>query len=234
MFWRKAKPQVNIAPTPLGDLVRRVGVERRQHLRVLLPQATCAILPQASFEGAPLNMHDISVGGCCLLDPSEILGPNVGNDLQLGLLWHDGYFKVHARIVARVDHKRHIQFLDLAADRADLIRSGIVSGALAQAVMQNAQFPDDGPVLEAREVWSSLNGDSVILEDHFHRLARVMLQETEIALYRDAWPMKDGAKPISRLEMDHLLLFLCNIPLPSKPLQELTAQVCVVSQGRGP
>lgn len=233
MFRRKAKPHFNSKPSALTDLARKVGVERRLHVRVLYPEAYCSLLPEVAYNGGPLRVHDISVGGCCLLDPLELMGPNVGTDLVLHLKWADGPARVHCRLVARVDHKRHIQFMDLEAGRADRIRAGIISGTHGHSMKVISGDENDGPTLEASEVWSSLGGDTVIIESHVHRLARIHFQKKEYVMYREAWPIKNAATPVSRTEMDQLILFLCNIPQPSDLLKELIEHTCLMS-GAGP
>ncbi|NJM10178.1 MAG: PilZ domain-containing protein [Bdellovibrionaceae bacterium] len=176
-----------------------------------------------------LKVHDISVGGCCLLDSTEILGPSVGNDVHLVLRWPDGPVSVHGRIVSRVDHKRHIQFLNLPTARMEELKKAIAPAALGFNVRPTMKTVEHGPTIQAREMWSSLQGDTVIIEDHVHRLAHITLNGIQFTLYKHAWPVKDVSTPLTRIELAHLILFLCNIPQPSELLSALIAHVETMS-----
>jgi len=225
MFWRKRKPQMDSQPTPLVQLAGRLGVERRYAVRIRYPQMDCQILPAIFFQNQPLKVHDISTGGCCLLDAQGLLGASVGNDVHLILRWPDGAASVHGRIVSRVDHKRHIQFLNMPKVRVDQLRQAIHPGSRGLNVRPMMKGVENGPVMQAREMWSSLDGDSVIIEDHVHRLAQIILVGSQYTLYKHAWPVKDVSTPVTRNELAHLILFLCNIPQPSDLMSALVAHV---------
>lgn len=221
MFWSKRKAVVKHQSSELYQLADRLGVERRQNVRVRYPRIECKILPTVQFEDKKLRVHDISAGGCCLLDAEGWLGPSIGTDVHLVLRWPDGAASVHGRIVSRVDHRRHIQFLNLPAARAEQIKAAISPGIRALSMRPVIPPVEQGPSVDAREMWSSIQGDTVIIEDHMHRLAQITLWGTQYTLYKHAWPVKGAATPLGRNELTELILFLSNIPVPSELLTAL-------------
>src|SRR5689334_11825069 len=104
MFWRKRKPHEIKATQSLLQIVTRLGVERRSNVRVRYPNVAFNKLPEIFYSNYKFKVKDVSVGGCCLLDPEQVLGPQVGHDVELEMHWPTGIEKVKARIVARVDH----------------------------------------------------------------------------------------------------------------------------------
>ncbi len=177
-----------------------------------------------------MRIHDISVGGCCLIDPHEAMGAQIGNEILLRMYWADGHDDVRARLAARVDHRRHLQFLDLKQERVEQLKFLIEPGTRGSQVRQHAaEAAASGPVLQAREIWSSYHGDNVIIEDHVHRLAQIGLYGVQYSLYRNAWPVRDGNVPLSRQEVVNLILFLCNINQQSALLKELGAHLQLLS-----
>jgi hypothetical protein len=208
----------------LFDLVGRLGVERRHAPRIRFPDYECHIHPIAEAGGTKLRIHDISVGGCCLVDPLEILGLEIGNEINLTLHWLDGAETIRARIVARVEHKRHIQFLNLRQERVELLKF-LIEPATRGAFVHKHAATKSGPALQAREIWSSFQGDSITIEDHVHRLAEISLFGVQYTLFRNAWPVKDNSIPLSRQEVTSIILFLANVNHPSPLLNELSAHL---------
>jgi hypothetical protein len=208
----------------LFDLVGRLGVERRHAPRIRFPDYECHIHPIIEAGGTKLRIHDISVGGCCLIDPHEILGLEIGNEINLTLHWHDGSETIRARIVARVDDKRHIQFLNLRQERVELLKF-LIEPATRGALVHRHAALKSGPALQAREIWSSFQGDSVTVEDHVHRLAQICLFGVEYTLFKSAWPVKEDRIPLTRQEVVSLILFLANVNHPSPLLNELSAHL---------
>lgn len=219
MFWRKKSD----VPEDLGlqALATQLGLEKRFSPRVSYPPKTNAGLPSISFNGRPLRVHDLSVGGCSLIDPTEVFGPDVGQEVELRLTWTTGEDVVRARLVGRVDHRRNFQFLDLAPARAERIRGLIGPGVRGLDLRGSVAASRGGPNLEAIEFWTSLAGDSVTIESHLQRIASVYIQGKTISVLRDSWPLDERSQPISRTDFDALTLFLANIPQRSRALGEI-------------
>src|SRR5665213_2425873 len=125
MFWAKRKnSELRSAPS-LQSVATELGIERRINVRCRYPQSVLVCkLPQIYFQDILLEVRDISVGGCCIWDPKENLGPMIGQDIELNIHWSTLVETVRARIVSRVDHRRHVQFLNLSTRRqSQLVKS---------------------------------------------------------------------------------------------------------------
>lgn len=223
MYWFKRKPQMNDHASAVSQLASRLGVERRFSPRILCPKAPNALLPAISFDGRLMQIHNISVGGCCLIDPNEFFGPAVGQETDLDLAWQDHKpVRVRSRIVSSVDNRRGVQFLNLPTDCAALINQTTIPGIHGEAMRVVLTGSAEGPLMQAREVWSSLKGDSVTIEDNVHRLAEISLAGERYQIFREAWPTKD-LQPLTKLEFAGIILFLTNIPQPTDLLVAFTA-----------
>lgn len=223
MFWRKRKPELTEEGPSLQMLATRLGVERRKNLRVrYAPHLAVAKLPEISIEGSFLKIQDISVGGCCLLDPGELLGPSIGQDVELNLHWPSATEITQCRIVSRVDYRRHIQFLNLPRYRRRQLERSMAPGIRGLS-LRNHLFGLElgGPALHAAELWSSLLGDSVTLESDVHRIAQIHFENGQYLIYKESWPTKADGKKCSRAEFEQLLLFLSNVPLASQGIRDL-------------
>ncbi|CAM5999394.1 unnamed protein product [Sphagnum balticum] len=156
-------------------LAEKLGVEQRASVRVRYPRVTeVCRLPQIAFLDYKFIVYNISTGGCALLDSDEVLGPQVGHEIQLTLTWPDGVERVNARIVSRVDHRRHIQFLNLAPARIKQLANSMSAGVRGLSMRRHALSSLQGPSMEANELWSSPAGDSLVLETSVHRLAQIV------------------------------------------------------------
>jgi len=221
MFWRKAKP-----PESTSDVLKlasKMGLERRQFVRVKYPELQkFTVLPEIGFADSFFRVIDISVGGCCLFDPHEMLGSQVGVEVDLTLAWGGKIDHVKSRIVSRVGHRRHIQFLNLEKAKTDRLKDWMGPGIRGQGLkLVTAAEGAAGPALDADEVWTSLQGDSVIFENHVHRYTQINLNGKPYSIFREAWPVRDGNKPSRPKDLEQLVLFLVNAPQPSLRLKSL-------------
>lgn len=226
MFWRKRKATINSPEhTPLVKLASQLGVERRYAVRIKYPKRPNSLLPTIHFMNQSLKVHDISVGGCCLWDEAEHLGPSVGNEVHLILKWPDGSVSIHGRIVSRVDHKRHIQFLNMPTVRIENLKTTIAFGAAAQSLQCSLNAVTEGPSLVAREIWSSPHGDSVVIDNDIQRLAQIYLKGQRYTFHKQAPPVKNDSQSLSRDDIEQVIVFLCNIPQPSALIEALVDYV---------
>jgi hypothetical protein len=224
MFWPKKKPSINDFPSDLLKLATQLGVERRQNVRVRYSRQPICKLPVVGVNAQLLKMHDISVGGCALYDPEEVLGSEIGRSFELELHWTTGPEKVLARIVARVDNRRHIQFLDLSPTRQLQLRRNMTPGVRGSTVRRQGHgLGVETPGLMAAEIWSSLHGDSVVLENDVHRIAQLQIAGDAYLVFKSAWPMKPSGQTCSKVEFEQIVLFLTNVPKPSPMLEALVA-----------
>lgn len=222
MFWRKRKTDTLKEGPSLLALATKLGVERRFAVRVRYPQsARVCRLPEIYFADKILQVHDISTGGCCLLDPQQHLGPSIGTDIELNIHWLTGVDKIRARIISRVDHRRHIQFLNLSTNRQNQLTRSMNAGVFGLSMSRHASSVELGPTIQASELWSSAYSDSVVLENDVHRLAQIYLQGEQFVIFREAWPNKVPGGKCSRTDFEKLVLFLANIPSPTQGLKDL-------------
>ena len=159
------------------------------------------------------------------MDPIQVLGTKIGQEMHLAFKWPDETVQVHCRIVARMNHKQHLKFLNLPKIRTEELRHVLAVGASGLDVRAVMKSVEHGPSMDAREMWSSLQGNNVIIEDHAHRLAQITLNGISFILYKNTWPVKDAATPLNRDELAKLILFLHNIPQPSEALGALIANL---------
>jgi len=222
----------------LLTLATKLGVERRLNVRVRYPNnVRVCRLPEVEFEGHALKVQNISIGGCAVLDPVEYLGPSVGHELTLSLKWSTVAEGVRARVVSRVDHRRHIQFLNLSNNRQTQLVKSMAYGVRALSMVKHAHASERGPAMDAVELWSSAHHDSLIVETDVHRLAQLFVNGDQYVIYREAWPKRSKGEKCSRLEFEQLILFLANIPLPSPAVMGLLAlleQQIILSGGGEP
>ena len=225
MFWRKKKSVVESPANDLLSLAARLGVERRLQVRVRYPnQAHVCKLPEVGFNGHKFHVQDISIGGCCLLDPQLILGPAIGVEIKLDMTWTTGTEKIDGRIVSRADERRHIQFLNLGEKRQELLKRFMAYGVRGLSMRCNGTSAESAPNLMAAELWSSLQGDSIIVERDMHRLAQIQVAGELFLLFKEAWPVRSGGLgTCSKIELEQLILFLTNVPKLSDPLKAILA-----------
>ncbi|MGZ3722098.1 MAG: PilZ domain-containing protein [Bdellovibrionales bacterium] len=222
MFWnRRNKSELKDSPS-LQSLATQLGVERRFAVRVRYPSSSQVCkLPEIYFQSDKLKIADISVGGCCVLDPDGFMGPAIGHDIELNLHWSTVIETVKARIVSRVDHRRHIQFLDISSRRQAQLTKSMAYGVRGTSMTRHAHSSDLGPTMDAAELWSSPHMDSVVVENDVHRIAQVYLNGEQFMIFREAWPNKLPGGKCSKPEFEQVILFIANIPLPSPPLKGL-------------
>ncbi len=225
MFKKKKAAGDDSAVSLVQNYASQLGIERRQSVRVRYPSLRLTSLPQVRFEAHELRVQDMSVGGCCLLDENEHLGPSVGVDVELNLNWLNREYRVRSRIVAYVHLRRHIQFMDQNAEMAQLIKQALAPGALGLAIKPLMGADSTHLDFHAHEAWASLNGESISFVDDVHVAAEIHVGGSEYLFLRNAWPVRRDRTAATLLEVESLLVFLENIPQPSSNLITLKAQM---------
>jgi len=230
MFWRKKKTMLLDPPSDLFELATKLGVERRLNSRVRyvpsplqshLKFPLCK-LPSVSLGDKFLSVHDISTGGCCLIDSDNLLGSKIGQEVELNLHWTTGREQVRCKIVAGVNERRHVQFVNLSETRQALLKKFMYPGIRGLAIWRHGTGGgENGPVLVADELWSSLHGDSVTVERDVHLVATLFFMGEHYQIFREAWPRKGQGRSCSKPELEQLILFLTNIPSPSPMLEQI-------------
>ena len=214
---------------------KNLGLERRQNFRIHYPErGAVGDLPWVSFAGHNFKIQNISVGGCCLFDPDEILGPAVGQSLTLSFHWKTDSQDVQSRIVSRVDSKRHIQFLNFSDRNQNRVRKHIEPAVRGGTLRRVESGTSSNLKVEACELWISLVEDSVTLFDHPHLAGSILYRGQDHLCYRKAFPVfGNDRKRIVSLELyDDLILFLANVPNPTPVMRQFAAELCLVGQER--
>lgn len=225
MFWRRKKKDNAAIISDVKAYAAQLGIERRRNARILYPpHQNLNLLPGVFFGSRSMRVQDLSVGGVCLIDKDDYLGPNAGQELDLRLIWPECERVVRCRLISRVDHRRHIQFMDLSGERCEAIQAAIKPGMLGQS-MRPSHPVGRGIHLEARELWTSGNGDSLTFVEDVHAVAEITLGEATYRLMKDAWPVNSENQPASPREVERILIFLFNFPRPSAAVTELKAQL---------
>lgn len=216
------------------ELASTVGLEKRQNFRIVYPaRGALAELPRATFAGHNMKIGDMSIGGCCILDPEEILGPDVGQEITLSLHWEKDSQDVRCRIVSRVDSRRHIQFINANEKILSRIRKHI-EPAYRGSTLRRVDTNTSRLTIEACEIWVSVLEDSVTLFDHPHMLGSVLYRTQDYLFYKRSFPVfgNDRKRVVAGEFYDTLVLFLANIPNPSPTLNQFLAELCLMGSDR--
>lgn len=216
----------------IQQLAKNLGIERRLSPRVRYPLTILELLPSIHSAEVSLTVQDLSMGGCCLIDPKEVLGPSIGNEIHLQVRWENQFVDVNARVVSRVDHRRHIQFLNLSEGWQKRIRSAIEPGVRGASLRKALDTTTLGPTLDAKEVWSAATEDCLILCNDVHRRASFNVCGNGYNLFYEAWPTNKDGQSINRGEFEGLLLFLVNVAQPTQLIKELIQDLTRMHQER--
>lgn len=233
MFWWRQKKTEIAEVSPVHTLAARLGIERRKNPRVLFPQnAAFATIPTVFFNGSVIAMRDLSVGGCCLWDPNEKLGSQIGQEIELTLRWNLGEEIIKARLISRVDHRRHIQFLNLSAELEGELKKLIAPGVSAHDLKPVELKHEHQQQLLAKEIWTSIHGDSAIIDHDVQLLASLHIMGKGYRLLKESWPQRGDGSAVSPREFELILLFLANIPSPSVDLKKLLERLVKLASVR--
>lgn len=225
MFWRRKKNSDNDPVYGVQNFAAQLGIERRRNTRILCPSEDLTSLPSVFFGARRLQVHDISVGGLCLKDADNILGPEAGIELELRLMWPGLERMVRSRLVSRVDVRRHVQFLNLDEERAEYIKRSIAPGILGQTMKPVLAGTQSSVKVQAREIWSSIKGDCLTFSASSQDYVELTLSGKTFRILQSSWPVTALGTPAETIEVEEILLFLFNCPRPSPALLDLQAQL---------
>jgi hypothetical protein len=215
-------------------LANQLGVERRLNVRIDYPERTTANLPAVTSQGRRLRVQNISIGGCCLIDHNDIFGPDVGVELSLDLVFSEKIDRVRVRLVGSVDKRRHFQFLDLSSQRIEQLKNHMLFGVRALSVTPVIKSGEAGPSLQAKEIWSSMQGDALVVEDGVHLRAHAEIAGDLFYFYKGARPQDRHQCPVSDYNLSNLILFLANIQVRSPEVKALQLELEeILLEGQG-
>lgn len=214
------------------SLATENSLDRRRTARVQYPEfGNVETLPKIRFEGRPIKVQDISLGGICLIDSFDSLRSTVGNEIDLELVWTDGVAMQRSLIVAAGYDKRHLRFLDLDSKsfvRLNLLlKPGFLGLKMRKILAKDAAHLDIG----THEMWVGMTGEALTIfpgTDLNMPLAEVSIFGTRIFLYRHGAPVycvksKDTipGQRIKESLLYDLLIFVSNIRSQSQGLKNL-------------
>lgn len=208
------------------------SLDRRRTARVQYPEfGNIETLPKVRFEGRPIKVQDISLGGICLIDSFDCLRSTVGNEIYLELVWSDGVIAQRSLIVAAGYDKRHLRFLDL--DSKSFVRLNLLlkPGFLGLKMRKILAKEADHLNIGTHEMWVGMTGEALTIfpgTDLNMPLAEVSIYGTRIFLYRHGSPVycvktKDTipGQRIREALLYDLLIFVSNIRSQSQGLKNL-------------
>lgn len=222
-------------PFELMGLAAAVGIERRQNFRITYaPGGAIGNLPSLTFMGNNLRIENISMGGCCLLDGEEVLGPAVGQDVTLSLHWVKDSQDVRCRIVSRVHQKRHIQFLNLSDRNRERVRHHFEPAYRGSVLRRVDSSSSPNMKLEACEIWVSNMEDAVTLFDHPHLRGSVLYRGVDYFCYRGSIPVfgSNRQRIVSEATFENVILMLSNVANASQELKGLLGELCDIGKER--
>lgn len=217
------------------------SLDRRRTARVQYPESgNIETLPKIRFEGKPIKVLDISLGGICLIDSFDSLGSTVGNEIDLELVWKDGVAIQRSLIVAAGYDKRHLRFLNLDSKsfvRLNLLlKPGFLGLKMRKISVKDASHLDIG----THEMWIGMTGEALTIfpgSDLNMPLAEISIYGTRILLYRHGPPVycvksKDTipGQRIKQALLYDLLVFVSNIRSQSQGLKNLLANLAEAIQ----
>jgi hypothetical protein len=223
--WISGKVLTVDSATDSATYMARVhGMDRRRHTRIRLPAVATPAFPELRYNNIALPIVDLSVGGACIKDLKESLSGEVGHMIRMQLWWPGGEQEsLDVRVVAASRHfNRHLHFQSLGP--ASLTRlSMLVRCGSAGYRMRMAPMIKSGPAqLQAVELWTGVNGDSLAFFDTGEKFAELSCCATTIAFFSQF-----GPRVISRNDSTH--------SRPAKPIEVADALVCLVNiEGASP
>lgn len=234
MSWLRAFKWKRNNPYEMIEMASMVNLERRQNFRIRYPErGALGDLPSATFAGHTLKLMNISIGGCCIWDPDELLGPDIGKELTIVFHWKKDSHNVRCRIASRVDGRRHIQFMNISEKLQARVRQ-YIEPAYRGAALRKLETADSKQTIDACEIWISVMEDSVTLFEHPHLLGSVLYRSTDYLCYRRAFPVygNDRKRVVAPDFFESMILFLANIPNPSPALSQFLAELSLMGSDR--
>ncbi|MCB0365631.1 MAG: hypothetical protein H6624_04360 [Bdellovibrionaceae bacterium] len=208
------------------------SLDRRKAARIHYPEhGAVGNLPEIHFEGKPMRIYDISLGGTCLIDDLDYLQSTAGNTITLDLVWKDKVIPQPSLIVAAGFDKRHIRFLDLDTQsyvRLNLLlKPGYLGLRMRKIPMDDAKHLQVG----AEEMWVGISGEAITLFPNMEKnlpIGEITLYGHSVLVYADAPPVykfqsRDGlpGQRIREQLLHDLLIFAVNIKNPSERMMDL-------------
>jgi hypothetical protein len=234
MAWIKAFNWKKTGYVEPYEIVKTLGLERRNNFRIGYPErGAIGDLPTMTYAGNVLHIKNVSIGGCCILDPDEVLGTAVGNEISVKVDWANESHHVRSRIVSRVENQRHLQFLDMSEKNQKRI-GNYIEPAFRGGALRRVESGSGSLKVEACEIWVSALEDSITIFDHPQLLGSCLLNKQEFLCYRHTMPVYGNNRdnPVPPEVYEYLVLYVTNVAKPSPAMQKFSQELCLIGQER--
>jgi len=101
-------------------------------------------------------------------------------------------------------------FMNLSPRRQAFLHNVLVPGGRAQGLRKHVGASARGPGIEAQEMWSSMIGDSIVIENAVIASTDSIAKSTLLA-FRESRPAKENQEVCGENEFGQLILFLANV-----------------------
>lgn len=208
------------------------ALDRRKTARVQYPEdLSIENFPLIFFEGKPIKIQDISLGGTCLIDEFDYLQSTAGNVVNLELVWPD-FVKVQPSVIIAAGYtKRHLRFLNLDPScfvRLNvLLKPGYLGLRMRKIYTPTSRLINSG----VSEMWAGLTGESISIFPYINDylpIAEISLFGVNVDIFPESVPVyRAGSSefmPGQRISLEflqNLLIFLLNIQSPSEAISKL-------------
>lgn len=221
----------------MHELAFRYGMDRRRHPRVSFPQSTSPELPRFIYQGKVFQIHDLSRGGVCLLDPDDEFRLEVGFEDES--FWVEGDFreKLSLQLVGVSYQKKHLEFTRISPGLVDRIEAFIEPGIWGQKMHRSVLSPSAHLETSAVELWLGVNGSNLVFHSDPHFVASLLSpkaslnknsKQLSVDFYRGSLPVYGASAPkqlkgkvLTPEDRLKALFFLLNFPVLSHRILNL-------------
>lgn len=212
------------------------AINRRKNTRVKYPHiGPVGRLPTIFFEEKALKIHDVSVGGVCVLDPLEELDLEAGQEFQLTFSWEDCSYDVVATMVRVNLDKKHVKLLNPNPDITVRLQLLLKPGYIGTKFHKVPQIPGSPVQLQALELWVGPTGESLSFihdPDNPEVLGEMRLFKTDIEFREDSPPVyrskgrrHEVGQRLDRELIKDIIICLANIKNPSQRVIDLIERI---------
>lgn len=213
-------------------MARVHGIDRRKHTRVRVPAVAIPLFPYLNYNQVRLPLIDVSIGGACINDLKQYLTGEVGHTVRMDLCWPKDTETLDVCVIAASRHtNRHLKFQNISPGSLARLSMLVRSGSAGQKMRLAPSLSSSVIQLQATELWTGVNGDSVTLFDTGEKTALVCCCATTVAFYNGLPPQtvlkRDGSntRPALPVEVADALICLVNIENPSPRVSRLIMSV---------
>lgn len=208
----------------MSQMVARLNINRRKYARVRVPMGKGLGLPIFMVHGHVLEIIDLSEGGVCLGDPSEVISIALGEACELQLSWGQSHSVevIQARVVGQSRmHYKHLQFSNLSINNQTrismLTRAGSAGSRMKKSPLNFS--PDIQSPMS--EIWTGFGSDHLIFQNEGPFDAVLSINACLLKIHHDGQIVGLPAPDM----LSEVLVFLENINKPSSRVVSLSHRI---------